>query len=194
MNRTVKIVLIVVGVLLTLCLLCGIAGALYFRMNMENMVREGDTAEVLAQSIVDYTLPDSADLEETGFDVLGMKMVFLSKEGASENNFIIMLMEMPKMMVQNEDQMREQMQNQFEQQFSSQSKVNTEKVNSEQITINGKSATLESYEGKDESEKSVRQLIAIFEAKSGNPGILMIMGNQENWPTDTVGTFLNSIR
>lgn len=194
MNRTVKIVLIVVGVLLTLCLLCGIAGALYFRMNMENMVREGDTAEVLAQSIVDYTLPDSADLEETGFDVLGMKMVFLSKEGASENNFIIMLMEMPKMMVQNEDQMREQMQNQFEQQFSSQSKVNTEKVNSEQITINGKPATLESYEGKDESEKSVRQLIAIFEAKSGNPGILMIMGNQENWPTDTVGTFLNSIR
>lgn len=66
-------------------------------------------------------------------------------------------------------------------------------VGSEEVTINNAPATLNTYEGTDGQGNEVRQILGVFETKSGSPGMLMVFGDPNNWDEGGVSQFLDSL-
>lgn len=191
MSRNTKIVVGIIAGILVLC--CIIVIVAYFALGplLRGMSEGFDNPEAgaeVAESIIDYELP--AGYEEQGaMNLLGFRMAFIS--GAGEQS-MIMLAEFPSSLAGDEEQMQQQMRDAFANQTGSQN-VNLEFVGSEDIIINGHEVALGTYEGSDDQGNRLRQLLAVFEAKSGSPGMLMIFGDQDSWDEDGIGRFLDSL-
>ena len=54
-------------------------------------------------------------------------------------------------------------------------------------------AVISTYEGTDDQGNRMRQVIGVFETKDGGPGMLMIIGSQDNWDEGGISRFLNSL-
>jgi hypothetical protein len=93
-------------------------------------------------------------------------MAFIA--GPDENS-MIMLAEFPASLAGDEAQMQQQMRDAFANQTGTQN-MELEFVSSEDVTINDAAATLATYEGTDSQGNNVRQILGVFEAKSGEPG------------------------
>ncbi len=191
MSRNTKIVVGIIGGILAICCIIAIIAALVLPRVFENFAENVDdpaAAADVAGSIVDYDLPSDYD-EQGAMNLFGFRMAFIT--GPDENS-MIMLAEFPASLAGDEAQMQQQMRDAFANQTGTQN-MQLEYVGSEDITINGADATLATYEGTDSQGNNVRQLLGVFEAKSGSPGMLMIFGNQDNWDEDGISRFLDSL-
>jgi hypothetical protein len=191
MSRNTKIVVGIIGGILGVCCLIVVVAALVLPRMVGNFAEGFDNpaeAAEVAESIVDYDLP--AGYEEQGaMNFLGFRMAFIA--GPSEQS-MIMLAEFPAGLAGDEEQMQQQMRDAFANRTGAQN-VSLEFVGSEEVTINGAEATLGTYEGTDDAGNNVRQILGVFEAKSGSPGMLMIFGDQDNWDEGGISRFLNSL-
>ena len=192
MSRNTKIVVgIIAGIVGLCCIIAVIAAFLVPRMvgDIAEGVDDPVAAAELASSIVDYDLP--AGYEEQGaMNLLVFQMAFITN---SDESAVIMLAEFSDSLAGDEEQMQQQMQEAFANQAGSQN-VSLEFVGSEEVTINGAAATLATYEGNDNEGNSMRQIIGVFEAKDGSPGMLMIFGSLDNWDEGGISRFLDSLR
>ncbi len=191
MSRNTKIVVGIIGGILGVCCLIAIVAALVLPRMFQNFA-EGidDPAEAaeVAESIVDYDLPSGFE-EQGAMNFLGFRMAFIS---GRDDQTMIMLAEFPASLAGDEEQMQQQMRDAFANRTGSQN-VSLEYVGSEDVTINGSETTLGTYEGTDGQGNNVRQIIGVFETKSGSPGMLMIFGNQDNWNEGGISRFLDSL-
>ncbi len=191
MSRNTKIVVGIIGGILGVCCLIAIVAALVLPRMFQNFA-EGieDPAEAaeVAESIVDYDLPSGFE-EQGAMNFLGFRMAFIS---GRDDQTMIMLAEFPASLAGDEEQMQQQMRDAFANRTGSQN-VSLEFVGSEDVTINGSETTLGTYEGTDGQGNNVRQIIGVFETKSGSPGMLMIFGNQDNWDEGGISRFLDSL-
>ena len=191
MSRNTKIVVGIIGGILGVCCLIAIVAALVLPRMFQNFA-EGidDPAEAaeVAESIVDYDLPSGFE-EQGAMNFLGFRMAFIS---GRDDQTMIMLAEFPASLAGDEEQMQQQMRDAFANRTGSQN-VSLEFVGSEDVTINGSETTLGTYEGTDGQGNNVRQIIGVFETKSGSPGMLMIFGNQDNWNEGGISRFLDSL-
>ena len=191
MSRNTKIVVGIIAGIVGVCCIIAIVAALVLPRMFENFAESiDDPAEAadVASSIVDYDLPSGYE-EQGAMNFLGFRMAFIT--GLDEQS-MIMLAEFPASLAGDEEQMQQQMRDAFANQTGSQN-VSLEFVGSEDVTINGQEATLGVYEGTDDRGNSVRQVIGVFEAKSGSPGMLMIFGHQNNWDESGISRFLDSL-
>lgn len=191
MSRNTKIVIGIIAGILGVCCIIAIVAVLVLPRVFENFAggldNPAEAAEV-ASEIVDYDLPSGYE-EQGVMNFLGFRMVFINGTGEQS---MIMLAEFPSSLAGDEEQMQQQMRDAFSNQTGSQN-VNMEFVGSEDITINGQEVALGTYEGSDEQGTRFRQLLAVFEAKSGSPGMLMVFGHQDSWDEDGIGRFLDSL-
>lgn len=191
MSRNTKIVLGIVGGIIGVCCLIAVVVVLVVPRMFENFADSIDDpveAAEVAESIVDYELP-SGYQEQGAMNLFGFRMAFIA--GQDELS-MIMLAEFPSALASDEEQMQQQMRDAFSNRTGSQN-VSLEFVGSEDVTINGEEATLGIYEGTDDRGNSMRQVLGVFEAKSGNPAMLMIFGNPNNWDETGIDRFLDSL-
>jgi hypothetical protein len=191
MSRNTKIVVGIIGGILSLCCIIVIVGFLVLPRMFSNFAEGVDdpvAAAEVAESIVDYDLPSGYE-EQGSMGFLGIRMAFIA--GRNEQS-IIMLAEFPEALAGDEEQMQNQMREAFANQSGTQS-ANLEFVGSEDLTINGTDATLATYEGTDEQGNGIRQMIGVFQTKSGGPGMLMIIGPRDSWDEDGISRFLDSL-
>ncbi len=192
MSRNTKIVIGIIGGILGVCCLIAIVAVLVLPRMVERFAANiDDPAEAakVAESIIDYELP--AGFEEQGaMNLLGFRMAFIS--GSNEQS-MIMLAEFPATLAQDEEQMQQQMRDAFANQTGRQN-VSLEFVGSEDVVINGVETTLGTYEGTDSQGNNLRQIVGVFEAKSGSPGMLMILGDKDNWDEGGISRFLDSLK
>lgn len=192
MSRNTKIVLGIIGGILGVCCLIAVVVALVLPRMFENFAEGIDDpveAAEVAGSIVDYDLPSGYD-EQGAMNFLGFRMAFIT--GPSDQS-MIMLAEFPATLAGDEEQMQQQMRDAFTNRTGTGQNVNLEFVSSQEVTINGAEATLGTYEGTDSQGNSIRQIVGVFEAKSGSPGMLMIFGDQDNWDEGGISRFLDSL-
>ncbi|MCP5098493.1 MAG: hypothetical protein GY943_23330 [Chloroflexi bacterium] len=194
MSRNTKIIVGIIGGILTLCCLIAIIGAIMLPRLTEQFVEEtvvddpAKAAEV-GQSITNYDLP-SGFSEEGGMSLLGINMVIASSENVQGS--VIMLMSFPESLAGDEAGMQRQMEQSFRQQNGSQN-VQLAFEGTEDIIINGEGTTLTIYEGVDDNGLSVRQATAIFAADSGGPGMVMIFAPIDTWDAQGFDGFLTSM-
>jgi hypothetical protein len=198
MNKELKIVLGILGVLLVLC--CA-AGAAFFlivpRMAgnfMENaVVEDPEEAATVANEIVDHTLPEGYT-PGMAMSFAGIKMVMIgSGEYGSGQQLIIMLMEYPAAFAGNTEDMKKQMQDSFSQQSGIRAN-NLSEAYTEEVVINGEKVELTVSEGADNAGNEMRQVIGVFESKSGSPAMLMIVGDPNSWDTEGYNSFIQSMQ
>jgi hypothetical protein len=103
-----------------------------------------------------------------------------------------MMTQFPQALAGNEEQMRQQMETALAQQFGN-ANYTVEFISDEEITINGEETTLAIFEGETENGVGIRQMLAYFESKEGNPAILMIVGPQDSWDEGGIEDFLQSM-
>lgn len=195
MSKNTKIVIgIIVGILLICCIGAGIAATILPRMAgnfaEEMFIEDPEQAAEIASSMLDYTLPAGFE-EEFGMSFFGIKTVFISS--TTDFTTMIMLMQFPETMAQDEEQMRQQ----FEQAFANQRNTQNyevEFVSSETKTINGEPATLSFYDGVDQNGNDIRQAIGVFETKDGGIGMMMVVAESDNWEESGMERFLDSLR
>lgn len=191
MSRNTKIVVGIIAGIVGVCCIIAIVAVLVLPRMFENFAENVDdpaAAEEVAESIVEYDLPSGYD-EQGAMNFLGFRMAFIA--GQNEQT-MIMLAEFPASLAGDEEQMQQQMRDAFANQTGSQN-VSLEFVGSEEITINGQEVVLGTYEGSDENGTSFRQILGVFEAKSGSPAMLMIMGPTGNWDEGGISQFIDSL-
>lgn len=191
MSRNTKIVVGIIAGILGVCCIIAIVAALLLPQMAERFaqnVSDPAAAEEVAGSIVDYDLPSGYE-EQGAMNFFGFRMAFIT--GTSEQS-MIMLAEFPASMAGDEDQMQQQMRDAFANQTGNQN-VSLEFVGSEEVTINDQKVTLGTYEGTDENGTGFRQILGVFEAKSGSPAMLMIMGPSDGWDEDGISRFIDSL-
>lgn len=191
MSRNTKIVVGIIGGILAICCIIAIIAVLVLPRMFANFAEGVDdpaAAADVASSIVDYDLPSGYN-EQGAMNLFGFRMAFIT--GPDENS-MIMLAEFPASLAGDEEQMQQQMRDAFANQTGTQN-AQLEYIGSENITINGADATLATYEGTDGQGNNIRQLLGVFEAKSGSPGMLMIFGHQDSWDEGGVSRFLDSL-
>ena len=191
MSRNTKIVVGIIGGILAICCIIAIIAALVLPRMFATFAESVDdpaAAADVAGSIVDYDLPSGYN-EQGAMNLFGFRMAFIT--GPDENS-MIMLAEFPASLAGDEEQMQQQMRDAFANQTGTQN-AQLEYVGSEDVTINGADATLATYEGTDGQGNNVRQLLGVFEAKSGSPGMLMIFGRQDGWDENGISRFLDSL-
>ncbi len=192
MSRNTKIVLGIIGGILAICCLIAIVAAVALPRMFQNFAESVDDpaeAAEVAGAIVDYDLPAGYD-EQGAMNLLGFRMAFIT--GPSEES-MIMLAEFPAALSGDEEQMQQQMRDAFANQTGTGQNLNLEFVGSEDVTINGAEATLGTYEGTDGQGNNIRQIVGVFEAKSGSPGMLMIFGDLDNWDEGGISRFIDSL-
>ena len=194
MSRNTKIVLGIVGGILLLCCLVGgilvvLAPRLFQNFAEEAFIENTEDAAEIAQSMVEHELP-TGFVEEGAMSILGVNMVFSAANGGEDG--VIMMMSFPKELTGNEAEMQRQMESSFRDQSGRQN-VQLIFKESQEVIINGEPATVNIYEGTDDSGVSIRQASAIFQTKEGGPGMLMIFAPINNWDDGRFDTFFASM-
>jgi len=194
MSRNMKIVLGIIGGIALCCIISVIAAVVFLpqwaaNFAQESFIENPEDAARVGQEIVNYELPEGY-AEEGGMSILGIDMIFASP--ANANDGVIMLMAFPQSLAGNEAEMQSQMEQTFRRQMGRQD-IHLIYKGSEDITINGQTTSLSIYEGTDENGVDVRQVSAIFEAKSEVPGMLMIFAPLDGWEDQGFDGFLASM-
>ncbi|MCA9928469.1 MAG: hypothetical protein KC419_08330 [Anaerolineales bacterium] len=194
MSRNMKIVLGIIGGLLACCGAAVVITIIFLPRLASNFAEESfiEDPEAVAQigeSIADYELPGGFG-EEFAISFAGINMLFASSQG--DTNSLIMLTSFPQAMEANREQMQQQMEQTFRRQIGRQD-VHLVYKGSEEVVINGETATLTIYEGTDDTGVDIRQVSAIFETKNETPGMLMIFAPLDTWDEQGIDDFLSSM-
>jgi hypothetical protein len=194
MSRNTKIILIVVGALVVICLgVCGV-GYFFLQRTMSSVTSENPAdAKRVAASIADYTLPEGYQ-ELMGMDLFIYKLVMIAPERSQNpmnDGMVFMLMGTSAAGV-NQADMERQMQQSFQQQFG-RNGTSMEYVGQERVTIRGQEVTLNITESTVENSSGrMRQAMGTFNGKNGLV-FVMVMGDASNWNDNLMREFLESI-
>jgi hypothetical protein len=161
---------------------------------MENAIVENPAeASAIADEIADFTLP-SGYSAEMAMGFAGIRMVVIGPENFGKSQgMIIMLMEYPAAFAGNPEDMKQQMEDSLAQQSGIRAR-NMSEVYIEEVVINGEKVELAVTEGTDDTGNDIRQIIGLFESKSGAPAMLMMMGDPNSWDTEAYNSFIQSMQ
>jgi hypothetical protein len=189
-SNTAKIIIIIVAVLAVLCLISCAVGLLFFRGAGNILKSSVKTDEQHISSAVDKIATFDAP---AGFSPASsmslMGMTFVVYEGKDSNSAMI-LMQMPtgtELNDTNIKQMEEQMQRQSGRQME-----NFHVVKQYATTIRDQPAEVIISEG-DSSGSSVRQMLVVFQGKSGL-AMISIFGPTKQWNQSAYDKMIKSIK
>jgi hypothetical protein len=192
MSRTVKIVLAVVGGLVACCCILILAATVllprFGTQFMSEIVSTDENVGEVARSIVEFHQPAGME-EEMAMNFLGMKTAVFR---GSDEQSLIMLMQFPRTLAGDEEEMRRQMDESFGRQFGIDDQ-RLEVVSGEEVTINGQPATLTTSESVD-VERTVRQVVGVFQSKDGSPAMVVAVAPVDRWQSDGIDRFLESMQ
>jgi hypothetical protein len=176
--------------------LCAAAIAGFLLLGIGRQVQQGvktdpESSSRAAHKIVDgYELPPDYR-EQMSMDFLIYSFVMIGPDLSARSNApIIMLAQFETGMDQ--EQAEQQLRRSFEQQ-SGRRGLNMELVEVKKMMIRGVETDVAIYEGADNNQTAMRQLIAAFPGKGGT-AMLIIMGNVQEWNQVVMDDFIKSIR
>lgn len=193
MSRNTKIVLVIVGVLVALCL-CGCVLAFVALQSVgsfmeQSMVTDPAQVQQIGAKIADYEAPPGYS-QEFGMSIFGFDLVGLTS-GDEQNGVLIFIMQFPAWANMDEAQMEQQMQQSIRRETNTQD-LNLEVVDQSTVTIRDQQVMLTTREGTNKEGVTVRQVTGFFQGKGG-PTMLMIMGSTEKWDQAAIEAFIASI-
>lgn len=188
MSRNTKILLVIVGALVVICLgSCAVIAVFLPRLMSNTFTPNPANARKIASEIADYTLP--ADYQEQiGMDLFVEKLVMIARPDQRGMTFTLLQVSTPNV---NRDQVVRQMQEAFQQQFQRQSGAMRE-VAQEPITVRGQETTLVISESETGTNR-MRQAVTVFNGKNGLV-MVMAMSDTSAWDIELLRSFLASIR
>ena len=192
MSRTVKIILIVGGILLLLCVIAGVVGSLALRQVGEQLQTSftDNAADVskLATEIADFDV--LSDLKpEFGMKLLNFTFVGYTANG--DSNTHLFLMQFPKGLAADQGEMERQMRENLKGRLGDES-LNFAQVGTRTVNIRGSEVTVSVLESSGDNQ-NYRQLTGVFDGKSG-PTLLVLTLPTSQWDDAAVDQFLQSIR
>jgi hypothetical protein len=193
MSRGVKIALVVIGIVLVLCCIGGVAT--YFitaRAVGQAFTTDSKQAAKIGHEIVDYTLP-SGYQEQGGIKMVGIKMVIIAEHRTSQSGdrMALTLMQFPAGLNLSQEDMERQMSQTLAQQGQRGSEP-LQVVGTQKVTVKGQPVTLTISEASG-SEGVHRQATGVFPGKDGLV-MLMAFGTKADWDQATLDQFLASIK
>jgi hypothetical protein len=192
MSRGVKITLVVIGIVLVLCCIGGVAT--YFittRAVSQAFTADSTQAAQIGHEIVDYTLPPGYH-EQGAMNALVFKMVFISPQSDATDAMILALMQFPAGSNASQDEMEQQMRQALAQQ-GQKSNIQMRVVGTQKATIKGQPVALTISEGTTSEGQTLRQMMGIFPGKGGT-AMLMAMSRKEAWDQEALDGFLASVK
>jgi hypothetical protein len=170
MTKQTKIILAVIGGVLVLCLLCGVAGFAIFAIagrtlatNVAQSVEEDpQKARQVGDEIATFNLPEGYT-DATSFDMLGLKFVVWEHESGQST---IILLQMPIQSELSEQTIR-QMEDAMRQRAPGDLR-NVETIEERDLTVRGQPASLLVREGEEaNSGERYQQMMLAFQGKGG---------------------------
>jgi hypothetical protein len=195
MNKTLKVILIVVGVILVLCI-CG--GVILFGLgtvavgswiSLANVNASGNPAKVeaMAGQVADFSVPAGFSGNAAGF--MGINMLVYNNNSSFE---LIMFMQLPSSVRMSTEEMAQSLYNNFGSSYTS-GGIQFTTVEEKPIRIRGEQTSMVIAEGSNSSGLAFRRLVVPFQGKGGT-AIVMIMAPLSSWNQATYESFLASLR
>lgn len=198
MNKTTKIILIILGSLLVLCA-CGAAvvmgtglwGVGKLVQFADNSTTE-DPAEVaqIASQIADFDVPETFT-KQYGMTIATFSMV---QYMTNDEDVFLFVTQFPAGTSINPDEMMREIQNNSRNPNSTWYNNDMHIVEQKPVTIRGEETTLGISEGTSEQGVLYRLANASFQGKGEGPALLMIVGPADEWDTELVEDFIASIQ
>lgn len=190
MSRNTKIVLIIIGIVVILCICVVVGAVLALRIAgstiQQSITTDPTQAAAKAEDIALYNIPYG--YEQGVMSVFGFDMVVLS----ADNQPVIMLMQFPEASNVDPKEMEKTMQQAIGQQFN-QRGLTFSLVDQKKVLIKGQEVTLFISEGKDADGNAFREATTSFKGNNGTV-LLTVMGDVNVWNQTAIEVFLKSIR
>ena len=192
MERSTKIILGIVAIILFLCCVAGLGFTLLgTRLIGRAIITSPDRIAAVSSQIADYDTPKGFE-PVFASDVSGFKLVALGPARDTTQFSMIMMMQFPMPMAANRQEVERQMRQALSQQTGLAS-ASLSVVATTEAKIKGKPVELTIQEGSTQDGLHLRQVTGIFDGKQG-PVLLMILGETDTWNQDMIDDFLSSIR
>jgi hypothetical protein len=196
MNKTVKIVLIIVGVLVVLCgcattalLVSGaVATEKVLQWADANTTENPQEVAKIASGIADFDLPE-------GFaSPYGMRFAEFTSVGyfSQSRNTHILLAQLPKDVHMDIEKILRKTQESNGDQQSPLYGIQMNTVEEHPTTIRGQESTLSIGEGKSSEGVTFRSATVTFQGKGGNQAILLVSGPANEWDEEMVEELIAS--
>lgn len=196
MNKTVKIILIIVGALVVVC---GCAATILFAsgawvtgkaLQWADASTTEDPQEVgqIASEIADFDLPE-------GFDApYGMHFAQFTSVGyfSQSTNTHILLTQLPSGVHMDVEEMLRQTQEGAGDRQSPLYGIQMNAVEERPVTIRGQESTLSIGEGMSSEGEAIRSATVTFEGKGGSQAILLVSGPADDWDQEMVEDLIAS--
>jgi hypothetical protein len=198
MNQTTKIILIIVGSLLVLCacttavlLGTGVWSVGKLIQFADNSTTE-DPQEVaqIASEIADFDIPDGFTTQY-GMKIGDLSLVQYTTH--SEETYIF-LAQFPAGTSIDLDELMRQIQSNSRNPNSPWYNTEMKLVEQAPVTIRGEETTLSTSEGTTDNGRLYHMVNAKFDGNGDGPALLMIVGPADQWDTQMVESFIESIR
>jgi hypothetical protein len=199
MSRNTKIALGIIGGLVALCVIVGVAvviivGTMGKSIMGNMMVTDPTEVAKVAGQIAEYDLPPGYH-EQMVMNIAFEKMLLITPDTSSTEPTIMILSISSSMMSGgkvDQEQLRQQMQQNMQNQ-SSYSSASLQLVDTSDVEIADQTVTLVTYEGQSSTGSMMRQVTSSFFEVKDNYLMLMIMGPVGQWPEDDINAFITSI-
>jgi hypothetical protein len=196
MNKTVKIILIIVGTLVVLCgctatiLLASGAWATGKALQWADASTTEDPQEVaqIASEIADFDLPE-------GFDSpYGMHFAEFTSVGyfSQSTNTHILLTQLPEGVHMDVEEMLRKTQEGAGYQQTPLYGIKMNTVKERPITVRGQESTLSTGEGKSSEGETFLSATVTFEGKGGNQAVLLVSGPADQWDEEMIEELIAS--
>ncbi len=198
MNKTTKIILIIVGSLLVVCA-CASAALLAtgawsigkFAQFAENSTTENpQEIAQLASEIASFDIPESF-IKQYGMKIGSWSLV---QYMTNDEKSILFVTQFPAGTSINADEMMRQIQRNTRNPNSPWYNVDTALVEQKPVTIRGQETTLSISEGTTKEGVSYRMANAEFQGKGEGPALFLIVRPADQWDDQVVENFIASIQ
>jgi hypothetical protein len=200
MSKNTKVILGIIAGVIALCICICVSGWIVLKISgnvlQEAMIKDTpEEAAAIAKEIMDYELPTGYG--EEGAMNMGFMQMVIVKDFQSidiENaRPLIMIASMSPDIEVDEEEIRLQIQLSM-QRSSNKQGYNMKLVEEQEITIRGQQVPLMIYEGTDENDVSMKQIVTgLFDGKNSKV-MLFIAGKVSNWNQEEIDAFIESIK
>ena len=198
MNKTTKIILIVIGSLLVVCACASAAllatGAWSFgklvQFAKNNISEDPQKVTQITSEIAQFDVP-------AGFNpVYSMEIAnfTMAQYMTGDEKSVILITQFPQGTSINMDEMLREIQQNSRRPNSPWYNMDTALVDQKPVTIRGEETTLSISEGTNEKGETYRMASTSFQGKGGGPTVLMIVVPAEQWDEQMVEDFIASIQ
>ena len=188
-KRIIIVVLILTGLPVLLCLgLVAFGPGLAHSIHQSTWKNDPAKAAEIAHSLTDYGLP--AGYQETSCSqVMDASQVILAPADGSNGGMTILLMQ--ESMAMNDREIASEMEAAWAKEVGAHTYI-TSRTSTETVTIDGQETIVSYRAGTDETGQSVRQLVTVFNGKTGWT-VLVIVSPLASWNQVLVDEFLRSL-